>query len=143
MDADQVLRLLPPWELVGGVLAGVAALITALLSGAKVAEELRILRHQSAKTAEDTAAVLKQQHTNGGSTMRDDVRRVLALSKRNAESIERVHKAQDRQDAELARINNSMAAMSERINVDIQHCVNHLADLTERTRELERRSKNS
>lgn len=128
---------MPPWELLGGLLTGVAALVTALVGGARVVSELRAIRSQATRTAADTAAVLAQQHTNGGSTLRDDVKRVLMLSQQNAKAIEEVKEAQKRHDAELGRVNHHVMATGERITLEASHTASRLDDLSERIRKTE------
>ena len=59
----------PPWELLGGLLTGLAALVTALVGVARVISEIRDLRQRTERAAQDTAEVLAQQHTNGGSSL--------------------------------------------------------------------------
>nr|DAP35534.1 MAG TPA: hypothetical protein [Caudoviricetes sp.] len=129
--------MMPPWELLGGLLTGVAALVTALVGGARVVSELRAIRSQATRTAADTAAVLAQQHTNGGSTLRDDVKRVLVLSQQNAQAINEVKEAQKRHDAELGRVNRHVMATGERITLETAHTASRLDDLSERIRKTE------
>lgn len=128
---------MPSWELLGGLLTGVAALVTALVGGARVVSELRAIKSQATRTAADTAAVLVQQHTNGGSTLRDDVKRVLVLSQQNARAIEEVKEAQKRHDAELDRVNRHVMATGERITLETAHTASRLDDLSERIRKTE------
>lgn len=128
---------MPPWELLGGLLTGVAALVTALVGGARVVSELHAIRSQATRTAADTAAVLAQQHTNGGSTLRDDVKLVLALSRQNAWAIEEVKEAQKRHDAELDRVSRHVMATGERITLETAHTASRLDDLSERIRKTE------
>ena len=127
----------PPWELLGGLLAGLAALLTALFGGMKVLAEIRELRRRADQTARDTAEVLSQQYTNGGSSLRDDIKRVLALSRKNAESIILVQEGQKRQDAELAQLSRRTTAIGERITMDAARTVGQLADLSNRVRQIE------
>lgn len=128
---------MPPWETLGGLLTGVAALITALVGGTRVVSELRAIRGQADRTAADTAAVLEQQHTNGGSTLRDDIKCVLRLSQQNAEAINEVKGAQKRHDAELGQVNRHLTAIGERITLETAHTASRLNDLSERTRTME------
>ena len=127
----------PPWELLGGLLAGLAALLTALFGGMKVLAEIRDLRQQADKTARDTAEVLSQQYTNGGSSLRDDIKRVLNISKQNAEAILLIQEAQKRQDAELGRFNRHTILLNERITSEMSRASNRLDDLSERIRRVE------
>lgn len=127
----------PPWELLGGLLAGLAALLTALFGGMKVLAEVRGLRQQADKTARDTAEVLSQQYTNGGSSLRDDIKSVLTISKRNSELIEGIQVAQRRQDAELGQLNRRTTAIGERITLDSARAMSQLDDLSERVRHIE------
>lgn len=127
----------PPWELLGGLLAGLAALLTALFGGMKVLAEIRDLRQQAAKTARDTAEVLSQQYTNGGSSLRDDIKRVLNISKQNAEAILLIQEAQKRQDAELGRFNRHTILLNERITSEMSRASNRLDDFSERIRRIE------
>lgn len=126
---------LPPWELIGGILAGVAALITAIVGGAKVLGELRQLRKQSDQTAADAAAVLAQQHPNHGGSMRDGLNRVEALITQVAheqaalrDDVSEMRTVQQRQDAELARVHRSIGAVGERITVESARTAHNLAD---------------
>lgn len=127
----------PPWELLGGLLAGLAALLTALFGGMKVLAEIRDLRHQADKTARDTAEVLSQQYTNGGSSLRDDIKRVLSISKQNAEAILLIQEAQKRQDAEIGRFNRHTILLNERITAEMSRASNRLDDFSERIRNIE------
>ena len=127
----------PPWELVGGLLAGLAALLTALFGGMKVLVEIRDLRRQADKTARDTAEVLSQQYTNGGSSLRDDIKRVLAISQRNSGAIVAVQEAQKRHDAELGQLNRRTTAIGERITMDSARTLAQLDDLSDRVRHIE------
>lgn len=127
----------PPWELLGGLLAGLAALLTALFGGMKVFAEIRDLRQQADKTARDTAEVLSQQYTNGGSSLRDDIKRVLNISKQNSEMIMVIKEAQKRQDAELGRFNRHTILLNERITSEMSRTSNRLDDFSERIRRIE------
>ena len=127
----------PPWELLGGLLAGLAALLTALFGGMKVLAEIRELRRRADQTARDTAEVLSQQYTNGGSSLRDDIKRVLALSRKNAEAIVMVQEGQKRHDAELTQLSRRTTAIGERITMDAARTAGQLADLSGRLRQIE------
>lgn len=127
----------PPWELLGGLLAGLAALLTALFGGMKVLAEVRDLRCQADKTARDTAEVLSQQYTNGGSSLRDDIKRVLNISKQNAEMILIIKEAQKRQDAEIGRFNRHTILLNERITSEMSRAASRLDDFSERIRRIE------
>lgn len=127
----------PPWELLGGLLAGLAALLTALFGGMKVLAEVRDLRRQADKTARDTAEVLSQQYTNGGSSLRDDIKRVLNISKHNAEMILIIKEAQKRQDAEIGRFNRHTILLNERITSEMSRAASRLDDFSERIRRVE------
>jgi hypothetical protein len=127
----------PPWELLGGLLAGLAALLTALFGGMKVLAEIRDLRRQADKTARDTAEVLSQQYTNGGSSLRDDIKRVLNISKQNAEMILIIKEAQKRQDAEIGRFNRHTILLNERITSEMSRAASRLDDFSERIRRIE------
>lgn len=134
----------PPWELLGGILASVAALITALAGVAKVLTEVRSsraevreLRAKAEETAATASAVLEQQHTNHGSTLRDDVKATLAATKGNAAAITGVQRAQQRQDAELARIQRQLTQMDERMTQADRHVTDQLSDHSERIRAVE------
>lgn len=127
----------PPWELLGGLLAGLAALLTALFGGMKVLAEVRDLRRQADKTARDTAEVLSQQYTNGGSSLRDDIKRVLNISKQNAEMILIIKEAQKRQDAEIGRFNGHTIMLNERITSEMSRAASRLDDFSERLRRVE------
>lgn len=127
----------PPWELLGGLLAGLAALLTALFGGMKVLAEVRDLRRQADKTARDTAEVLSQQYTNGGSSLRDDIKRVLNISKQNADMILIIKEAQKRQDAEIGRFNRHTILLNERITSEMSRAASRLDDFSERIRRIE------
>lgn len=127
----------PPWELLGGLLAGMAALLTALFGGMKVFAEIRDLRQQADKTARDTAEVLSQQYTNGGSSLRDDIKRVLNISKQNAEMILIIKEAQKRQDAEIGRFNRHTILLNERITSEMSRAASRLDDFSDRIRRIE------
>lgn len=138
--------LLPPWEVLGGILAGVAALVTAIAGVAKVLCELRELRHQTGQAAADAAAVLAQQHANGGKSMRDVLTRVEAVTTQMAaeqaalrDDMSDVRTAQRRQDAELARIHRAVAAVGDRVTQEAARTAAQLSDHSERVRALEQR----
>lgn len=118
-------------------MAGLAALLTALFGGMKVLAEIRDLRQQADKTARDTAEVLSQQYTNGGSSLRDDIKRVLNISKQNAEAILLIQEAQKRQDAEIGRFNRHTILLNERITSEMSRASNRLDDFSERIRRIE------
>ena len=127
----------PPWELLGGLLAGLAALLTALFGGIRVLAEIRELRRRADQTARDTAEVLSQQYTNGGSSLRDDIKRVLAISRENARAIVVVQEGQKRHDAELTQLSRRTTAIGERITMDATRTASQLADLSSRVRQIE------
>ena len=127
----------PPWEMIGGLLAGLAALLTALFGGMKVLAEVRDLREQADKTARDTAEVLSQQYTNGGSSLRDDIKRVLNISKQNSEMILLIKEAQKRQDEEIGRFNRHAILLNERITAEMSGTASRLDDFSERLRRVE------
>lgn len=127
----------PPWELLGGLLAGLAALLTAIFGGIKVLAEIRDLRQQAAKTARDTAEVLSQQFTNGGSSLRDDIKRVLNISKQNSDMISLIKEAQKRQDAEISRFNRHTILLNERITSEMARTASRMDDFSERIRRVE------
>lgn len=118
----------PTWEVLGGVLAGVAALFTALVGGVKVLGELRQLRRQADKTAADAAAVLAQQHPNHGSSMRDGLNRVERLVEQVAGEQAAIRAEQRRHNAELARVHNTIGAVGERITAESARTAHELAD---------------
>ena len=127
----------PPWEMIGGLLAELAALLTALFGGMKVLAEVRDLREQADKTARDTAEVLSQQYTNGGSSLRDDIKRVLNISKQNSEMILLIKEAQKRQDEEIGRFNRHAILINERITSEMSGAASRLDDFSERLRRVE------
>lgn len=134
----------PPWEVVGGILAGVAALVTAIAGGAKVMGELREVRRQTDRAAADAAAVLAQQHPNHGGSMRDALNRVEALTTQLVteqaalrDDMSDVRTAQRRQDAELARIHRTVAAVGDRVTQEAARTAAQLSDHSERVRALE------
>ena len=127
----------PPWELLGGLLAGLAALITALFGGMKVLAEVRDLRQQADKTARDTAEVLSQQYTNGGSSLRDDIKRVLQISRQNSEMITLIKESQKRQDSEIGRFNRHTILLNERMTSEMSRAAARLDDFSERIRKIE------
>lgn len=136
--------LVPPWEVVGGILAGVAALVTAIAGGAKIVGELREVRRQTDRAAADAAAVLAQQHPDHGSSMRDALNRVEALTTQLVteqaalrDDMSDVRTAQRRQDAELARIHRTVAAVGDRVTQESARTAAQLSDHSERVRALE------
>lgn len=129
---------IPPWEMLGGLLAGVATLITAVIGGAKMLAEIRGLKAQAHKSAQDTAAALARQTSGWGQAARDELRSVLELSQHNATAIEAVARAQQRVDSELSRVNRHLMAIGERITHETSHTSTRLDDLSERIRETEK-----
>lgn len=130
----------PPWELLGGLLTGLAALVTALVGMARVISEIRDLRRRTDKAARDTAEVLAQQHTNGGSSLRDDVKRILAMQKHHGEALTVVQETQRRQEAEAAQRTRQLTAMGERMTMDSARTGAQLEDIAARVRKLEQPS---
>lgn len=144
LEAPPGAWLVPPWEVVGGILAGVAALVTAIAGGAKVMGELREVRRQTDRAAADAAAVLAQQHPNHGGSMRDALNRVEALTTQLVteqaalrDDMSDVRTAQRRQDAELARIHRTVAAVGDRVTQEAARTAAQLSDHSERVRALE------
>ena len=135
---------LPPWEVWGPLLAGMAALVTAIAGGAKIVGELREVRRQTDRAAADAAAVLAQQHPDHGSSMRDALNRVEALTTQLVteqaalrDDMSDVRTAQRRQDAELARIHRTVAAVGDRVTQESARTAAQLSDHSERVRALE------
>ena len=144
LEAPPGAWLVPPWEVIGGILAGVAALVTAIAGGAKVMGELREVRRQTDRAAADAAAVLAQQHPNHGGSMRDALNRVEALTTQLVteqaalrDDMSDVRIAQRRQDAELARIHRTIAAVGDRVTQESARTAAQLSDHSERVRALE------
>lgn len=149
LEAPPGAWLVPPWEVVGGILAGVAALVTAIAGGAKIVGELREVRRQTDRAAADAAAVLAQQHPDHGSSMRDALNRVEALTTQLVteqaalrDDMSDVRTAQRRQDAELARIHRTVAAVGERVTQESARTAAQLSDHSERVRALEQHERN-
>lgn len=130
----------PPWELLGGMLTGLAALVTALVGVARVISEIRDLRQRTDKAARDTAEVLAQQHTNGGASLRDDVKRILAMQKRHWEALAVVQETQRRQESEAVQRTRQLTAMGERMTMDAARTGAQLEDIAARVRKLEQPS---
>lgn len=130
----------PPWELLGGMLTGIAALVTALVGVARVISEIRDLRQRTDKAARDTAEVLAQQHTNGGSSLRDDVKRILAMQQRHGEALTVVQETQRRQESEATQRARQLTAMGERMTMDSARTGAQLEDIAARVRKLEQHS---
>lgn len=144
LEAPPGAWVLPPWEVLGGILAGVAALVTALVGGAKVVAELRELRHQAASTAADAAAVLAQQHPNHGGSMRDALDRVEALTQQNAtelaamrDDVADMRSAIRRHDRELGRANDLAAGAAARATQAERRYDEQLSDHSVRIHRLE------
>jgi len=148
LEAPPGAWVLPPWEVLGGILAGMAALVTAIAGGAKVLGELREVRRQTDRAAADAAAVLAQQHPDHGGSMRDVLTRVEALTTQMAaelaalrDDMSDVRTAQRRQDAELARIHRTVAAVGERVTQEAARTTAQLSDHSERIRAMEQNEK--
>lgn len=133
----------PPWELLGGLLTGLAALVTALVGVARVISEIRDLRQRTDKAARDTAEVLAQQHTNGGSSLRDDVKRILVMQQRHGEALTVMRETQRRQESEAAQRTRQLTAMGERMTMDAARTGAQLEDIAARVRKLEQPSVDS
>lgn len=133
----------PPWELLGGLLTGLAALVTALVGVARVISEIRDLRQRTDKAARDTAEVLAQQHTNGGSSLRDDVKRILVMQQRHGEALTVMQETQRRQESEAAQRTRQLTAMGERMTMDAARTGAQLEDIAARVRKLEQPSVDS
>ena len=130
----------PPWELLGSMLTGIAALVTALVGVARVISEIRDLRQRTDKAARDTAEVLAQQHTNGGSSLRDDVKRIIAMQQRHGEALAVVQETQRRQESEAVQRTRQLTAMGERMTMDAARTGAQLEDIAARVRKLEQPS---
>ena len=148
LEAPPGAWVLPPWEVLGGILAGMAALVTAIAGGAKIMGELREVRHRTDQAAADAAAVLAQQHPDHGGSMRDVLNRVEAVTAQMAaeqaalrDDMSDVRTAQRRQDAELARIHRTVAAVGERVTQEAARTAAQLSDHSERIRAMEQNEK--
>lgn len=130
----------PPWELLGGMLTGLAALVTALVGVARVISEIRDLRKRTDEAARDTAEVLAQQHTNGGSSLRDDVKRIIDMQRRHGEALTVVQETQRRQESEDVQRTRQLTAMGERMTMDAARTGAQLEDIAARVRKLEQSS---
>lgn len=129
---------IPPWELMGGLLAGVATLITAIIGGAKMLTEIRSLKAQAHASAKSTAEALAKQYDGWGQSARDELRSVLELSRHNTEMINSVAQAQRRIDSEISRVNRHLTSIGERITLETSHTSSRLDDLSERIRAAEK-----
>lgn len=129
---------IPPWELLGGLLAGVATFITAIIGGAKMLTEIRSLKAQAHASAKSTAEALAKQSDGWGQSARDELRSVLELSRHNTEMISSVAQAQRRIDSELSRVNRHLTSIGERITLETSHTSSRLDDLSARVREAEK-----
>lgn len=129
---------IPPWELMGGLLAGMATLITAIIGGAKMLAEIRSLKAQAHASAKSTAEAIARQSDGWGPTAREELRSVLELSRHNTDMISSVAQAQRRIDSELSRVNRHLTSIGERITLETSHTSTRLDDLSERIREAEK-----
>ena len=141
---------LPPWEVWGPLLAGMAALVTAIAGGAKIMGELREVRHRTDQAAADAAAVLAQQRPNHGGSMRDALNRVEALTQQNAielaamrDDVADMRSAIRRHDRELARANDLAAGAAARATQAERRYDEQLSDHSIRLHRLETRKETS
>nr|DAJ94147.1 MAG TPA: Protein of unknown function (DUF2746) [Caudoviricetes sp.] len=148
LEAPPGAWLVPPWEVVGGILAGVAALVTAIAGGAKIVGELREVRRQTDRAAADAAAVLAQQHPDHGSSMRDALNRVEALTQQNAtelaalrDDVADMRTAIRRHDRELGRANDLAAGAAARATQAERRYDEQLSDHSIRLHHLEAASR--
>lgn len=148
LEAPPGAWVLPPWEVLGGILAGVAALVTALGGGIKVLGELREVRRQTDQAAADAAAVLAQQRPNHGGSMRDALNRVEALTQQNAaelaamrDDVADMRSAIRRHDRELARANDLAAGAAARATQAERRYDEQLSDHSIRLHRLETESR--
>ena len=148
LEAPPGAWLVPPWEVVGGILAGVAALVTAIAGGAKVMGELREVRRQTDRAAADAAAVLAQQRPDHGSSMRDALNRVEALTQQNAtelaalrDDVADVRTSIKRHDRELGRANDLAAGAAARATQAERRYDEQLSDHSIRLHHLEAASR--
>ena len=147
LEAPPGAWVLPPWEVLGGILAGMAALVTAIAGGAKIMGELREVRHRTDQAAADAAAVLAQQRPNHGGSMRDALNRVEALTQQNAtelaamrDDVADMRSAIRRHDRELARANDLAAGAAARATQAERRYDEQLSDHSIRLHRLETES---
>lgn len=135
---------LPPWEVVGGLLLGVAGVITALVTLAKTLAEVRAARAHTEATASKMAAISHELRPNHGSSLRDSADRTefavgqLATEMRALrDDLADVRQAVRRHDAELGRANQLLAQAADRANQADRHLSTQLDDHSQRLRSLE------
>lgn len=140
-----------PWEVIGGFLAGLAALITAIVGVAKVLVEVRAARRDTAEAAAKTVAVAEQLSPNHGSSARDSldrtedtVNRIDARTVQNStelsalrDDVSDIRQQVRRHDAELGRANQLLAQGADRATQAERHMSAQLDDHSERIRSLE------
>lgn len=107
-----------PWEVWGGWGTALAALITAIAGGLKVAAEIRAQRNETRATAARVAAVDHELRPNSGNSMRDVIDRIEGLVTANAAAVakltgdvEQLSRATRRHDAELGRANDALVQL--------------------------------
>lgn len=140
-----------PWEAIGGLLAGLATLVTAMVGVAKVLVEVRAARHETSEAAAKTAAVAEQLAPNHGSSARDSmnrtedtVNRIDARTRQNSaelsamrDDVADIRQHLRRHDAELGRANRLLAQGADRATQAERHMSAQLDDHSERIRALE------
>lgn len=119
---------LPPWEVMGGVLTGAAALLTvlggAILGIPKLVREIQSLRRQALETARAVRAVQHEVQPNSGGSMRDatdrtEIAATQLLTEISAmrDDIADIKQAQRRQDVEIAQVNSGIGHLAERMSI--------------------------
>ena len=115
---------LMPWEIIGGLLAGLAALVTAIATAAKLTAEVGQLRRHAHATGEAVQAVKHEVRANSGESLRDSADRTEALARQLLtemsalrDDVSDLRVTSRRQDHELGRVNTGVAQLAERMTV--------------------------
>ena len=135
---------LPTWEVVGGLLVGVAGVITALVTLAKTLAEVRAARAHSQHAADAMAVISHELRPNHGSSLRDSADRTEAAIAQLAtemravrDDLSDVRLAVRRHDSELGRANTLLAQAADRATQTDRHLSTQLDDHSQRLRSLE------
>lgn len=133
-----------PWELLGGALAGLAALVTAVAGVAKVVDEIRQSRVESKRTRDSVARIEEQFRNNHGSSARDSMDRSENMLKelgsefRNLrDDVSDIKASVKRHDSEFQRTHNTLLELSVRATKHEQQVHDRLEDHSERLRDIE------
>lgn len=136
-----------PWEVMGGLLAGVAALITSIVTASKLVAETRAARKDSDDKAEHAQRqidqVIHELKPNSGGSTRDAINRIEDKLNGVSDRVDNMDQSLKRHDKEFSRVNDNLASLGHRITNSEKAIHDQLDDHSERVHNLESLAINS